>query len=232
MSGKVETNQIFGKLSIIIPVGPGDNTWCNLLKELTVFGTNIEVILSACQTQPIDIDLPSNILWVQSSQGRAHQLNVGAKQATRQFIWFLHADTHLTSSVLQAIRSYIETSNQCMGYFRLKFANDGPVLTRFNAWAANIRSRFFGLPFGDQGFIVNKTLFEQLSGFDETVSIGEDLDFVVRVQAMGNELQELPAELITSSRRYQQHGWFFTTIRHVWLTWCLTRQAKRRQVFS
>ena len=233
MSGKLLTDQSFDNLSIVIPIGPDDKAWYDLLKELAVFGKDLEVILSACQTQPIDIDFPRNVIWLQSSQGRAHQLNAGAKQASRQLIWFLHADTHITSAVLQSIRSYIERSIQSMGYFRLKFANDGPVQTRLNAWAANIRSRYFGLPFGDQGFIINKTLFEQLNGFDETVSIGEDLDFVVRVQAMGIQLQELPAELITSSRRYQQHGWLSTTIRHVWLTWCLTRQAKkRRQVFS
>ena len=222
----------FGKLSIVIPVGPDDNTWQHLLKELTVFGTELEIILSACQAKPVDIELPRHVLWLQSKQGRAHQLNVGAKQATRSFIWFLHADTRFTVGVTEAILAYIEMSGKTMGYFRLKFADDGPRKTRLNAWAANIRSRCFGLPFGDQGFIINKSLFEHTNGFDETIEVGEDLDFVVRVQASGLRLQELPAELITSSRRYQQHGWLLTTIRHVWLTWRLTRQAKRRLVFS
>ena len=222
----------FGKLSVVIPVGPDDNAWQHLLKELTVFGTEIEIILSACQVQSVDIELPKHVLWLQSKQGRAHQLNFGAKHTTRSFIWFLHADTGFTVGVTEAVRAYIEMTGKTMGYFRLKFANDGPSKTQLNAWAANIRSRYFGLPFGDQGFIINKSLFEHINGFDETVSVGEDLDFVVRVQASGLRLQELPAELITSSRRYQLHGWLSTTIRHVWLTWYLTRQAKRRLVFS
>ena len=83
-----------------------------------------------------------------------------------------------------------------------------------------------------KGFIISKSLFEQVHGFDETVTVGEDLDFVVRVQASGVLLQELPAELLTSARRYQQHGWLATTVRHIWLTWCLTRQAKRRLAYS
>ena len=222
----------FSKLSVVIPVGPDDNTWQHLLKELTVFGTELEIILSACQTQPIDIELPNHVSWIQSRKGRAYQLNAGAKHATRNFIWFLHADTRFTEEVKQVVFSYIEMGGQTMGYFRLKFASDGPAKTRLNAWGANIRSRYFGLPFGDQGFIINKSLFEHINGFDETVSVGEDLDFVVRVQASGTRLQELPAELITSSRRYQEYGWLSTTIRHLWLTWCLTRQAKRRLVFS
>ena len=222
----------FGKLSVVIPVGPDDNTWQHLLKELTVFGTELEIILSACQSQPIDIELPNHVLWFQSRKGRAHQLNVGAKHATRSFIWFLHADTCFTEDVKQAVFSFIKMNYQTLGYFRLKFACDGPAETRLNAWGANIRSRYFGLPFGDQGFIMEHPLFEHTNGFNESVLVGEDLDFVVRVKASGMQLQELPAQLITSSRRYKEYGWFYTTIRHLWLTWCLTRQAKRRLVFS
>ena len=223
---------VFDRLSIVIPVGPDDYAWQDLLKELTVLGQNIEIILAACQTQPKDFDLPDNVIWIHSPQGRARQLNAGAEQASRPVIWFLHADTRFTASIIEAVCSYMQSDELRLGYFRLKFANDGPEQTRLNAWAANLRSRYFGLPFGDQGFIMNKALLESLSGFDETVSVGEDLDFVVRVQASGVSLQELPAELLTSARRYQQHGWLATTVRHIWLTWRLTRQAKRRLAYS
>ena len=221
---------VFDTLSIIIPIGPDDNAWQYLLKELKVFGNDVEIILSACQAQPKDFDLADKVICVHSAQGRARQLNAGITQASKSVIWFLHADTHFTEGVYEAIRSYIERDEPSMGYFRLKFANDGPAQIGLNAWAANIRSRYFDLPFGDQGFIFNKSLLEQLNGFDEDVSVGEDLDFVVRVKASGILLQELPAELITSARRYQQYGWFSTTIRHIYLTWCLTRQAKHRLV--
>ena len=173
---------------------------------------------------------PDNVIWIQSDQGRARQLNAGVTQTCRSVIWFLHADTRFTAGVIEAMRGYIETDEPGMGYFRLKFADDGPEQTWLNAWAANIRSRYFGLPFGDQGFIMHSSLFERIKGFDENVTMGEDLDFIVRVQASGISLQELPAELMTSARRYQQYGWLATTIRHVFLTWTLTRQAKRRLV--
>lgn len=226
------TMKVFSKLSIIIPAGPDDNAWQHLLKELMVLGKDIEIILSACQIQPKDFELPANVIWNQSPQGRARQLNAGAAQASGDIFWFLHADTRFTADVIEAVLSHIATNKAALGYFRLKFADDGPEQTQLNAWAANIRSRYFGLPFGDQGFIMHSSLFEKIKGFDENVTIGEDLDFVVRVKASGISLQELPAELMTSARRYQQHGWLSTTIRHVYLTWCLTRQAKRRLVFS
>lgn len=226
------TMSAISKLSTVIPIGPDDNTWQDLLKELMLLGLDTEIILSACQAQPENFALPDNVLWLHSAQGRARQLNAGAAKATRPVIWFLHADTGFTAGVIDAMHSYIEKGGLSMGYFNLKFADDGPEQTCLNAWAANIRSRYFGLPFGDQGFIISKALFEQLKGFNETLSMGEDLDFVVRVKARGIKLQELPVELLTSARRYQQYGWLATTVRHVFLTWCLTRQAKRRLVYS
>jgi len=222
----------FSKLSVIIPVGRNDTAWQDLLQDLTVFAEHPEIILSACQEQPTAVQLPDNVRWLCTTQGRAQQLNAGARQASRGLLWFLHADSRLTFGVIEAVHNHIDDGRRRLGYFRLKFAGDGPRQTRLNAWAANIRSRFFGLPFGDQGYIIDKTLFARLHGFDESIALGEDLDFVVRLRAAGVPLQELSAKLITSARRYRQHGWLATTLRHVWLTWQLTRKARRRLVVA
>lgn len=219
---------IFKHLSIVIPVAPNDQSWRYLLLDLAAFGQELEIILAACQSQADDFKMPDNVRWLQSNQGRAQQLNAGAKQSTRDFIWFLHADTRLTTEVISTIQHYIKKDNKHLAYFRLKFADDGPIQTKLNAWAANIRSQYFGLPFGDQGFMLSRTLFVQLKGFNEHINLGEDLDFILRVRAAGGTLQALPASLITSARRYQQHGWLLTTARHIFLTCLLTHQAKKR----
>lgn len=216
------------RLSIVIPVGPDDFAWRQLLDELADFGTEVDIIVSACQRQPDNDPLPVNVRWLRSAQGRARQLNAGARQARGAFIWFVHADTRLTGNVKPSLQRFMQNEYCGLGYFRLRFAGDGPWLTRLNAWAANLRSRYCGLPFGDQGFVVPRPVFEQLRGFDEKVDPGEDLDFVVRLQAAGLALRELPAELVTSARRYRQRGWLQTTLRHVYLTGVLTRQARKR----
>ena len=215
-------------LSIVIPIGPHDQSWSKLLAKLVDLGPHPEIILSACESQPKGLQLPENAIWLNLAQGRAKQLNAGGNIATRKFLWFLHADTYLTTTVDHVLKQFIQDDIQQFGYFKLKFADDGPTLTCLNAWAANFRSTLFGLPFGDQGFLIHKTVFDDANGFDETLKLGEDLDFVVRIKAAGIELQELSAELITSARRYRQHGWLLTTIRHLSLTWYLTRQAKQR----
>jgi rSAM/selenodomain-associated transferase 2 len=219
---------VFDHLSIVIPIGLNDTAWRDLLAELDTLGHQPEIILSACQPPPAGIKLPDHAQWLLSPQGRARQLNAGVKQTSRRWLWLLHADSRLTPNTTAELQRFIQSDGQGLGYFRLKFAADGRQPTGLNAWGANVRSRCLGLPFGDQGFVVDKAVFEQLHGFDEAVTLGEDLDFVVRLQSAGLSLQELPAELITSARRYRQHGWLRTTLRHLWLTWQLTRQAKRR----
>lgn len=218
----------FKQLSIVIPIGLNDLSWQPLLKELSLFGEALEIILVACQIKANNQQLPANVVWIKSDKGRAKQLNAGAKHASRDFIWFVHADTQLTTNVAATIKYFIKQADEQLGFFTLKFADDGPIQMSVNAWGANIRSRLFSLPFGDQGFIIKQALFKQFHGFDESVTLGEDLDFVIRLQAENIPIKELPAQLMTSARRYQQYGWLMTTTRYVYLTVVLSYQAKQR----
>ncbi len=216
-------------LSIVIPVGPDDAAWKPLLNQLLARTEQVEIILSACQPKPRDALLnAAQVSWITGPQGRASQLNYGASQARGEYIWFLHADTQLNSAVWQALETFTAQDSDELGYFQLSFSKDGPLLTQLNATLANWRSGWLGLPFGDQGFILKKSVFDRLSGFDEQVSPGEDLDFVVRARSMGVHLQGLNAILISSARRYLRYGWLKTSLRHIYLTAKLTWQAQQR----
>jgi len=219
---------VFQQLSIVIPIGLNDTAWQPLQDILAAYSPEIEIILSACQAAPESSQWSKNTHWIQGEQGRAKQLNAGAAQASRPVIWFLHADTQVSSEVIAEVQDYLQSSRLSLGYFRLKFSLDGPKQMGINAWGANLRSRYLGLPFGDQGFILSQTVLTSLQGFDESLSLGEDLDFVVRAKAAGVLLQELNAELLTSARRYQQQGWLRTTLRFIRLTFCLRSQAQQR----
>lgn len=215
------------QLSIVIPIGPGDNSWQTLLQDLQRFGPEIEIILSACD-KATGYPLPTNAIWLQSNAQRAEQLNNGAAQASRAFVWFLHADSGLSESAANTVSGFIQSEPQALGYFPLQFAEDGPSLMFLNSWGANLRARYLNLPFGDQGFLIKTALFKQLGGFDQSIPLGEDLDFVVRLKHHGIALIALPDRLSTSARRYQQQGWLTTSVRFIGLTGLLTWQAKSR----
>jgi hypothetical protein len=109
-----------------------------------------------------------------------------------------------------------------LGWFDLAFLEDGPRLVRLNAWGARLRSRVFGLPFGDQGLVLPAASFAALGGYDESVRYGEDHLLVWAAHAARLPVIPVGATLYTSARTYARNGWLLTTLCH----WMLTlRQA-------
>lgn len=216
------------KLSVIIPVGPGDRTWRDLLGDLCNLRDDAEIILVATpgaiprdfRMQDYDLEVPTS--WLASPTGRGRQQNAGAAAAGGEMLWFLHADSRVPADSLAAARGFARSA--ALGYFDLGFRDDGPRLVRLNALGARIRSRWLRLPFGDQGFILARRLFESLGGFDESLPAGEDHALVWQARRAGVELLPLHAPLLTSARRFAERGWLRTTMRHLFLT---ASQARR-----
>lgn len=218
------------QLAIVVPVGPKDQA-ADLLQQLGRWLPNAEVIGSATRLAT-DVEIEAaralRLRWIVGPAGRAAQQNRGAAAAGGHWLWFLHTDTRLSEESTAALRIFTTGSTPSIGYFRLSFAADGPKAVRLNAIGANLRSRWLGLPFGDQGFVMPRSTWDRLGGFNDQLEIGEDLDLVVRARAAGIPVVELAAVLTTSSRRYEAAGWLQTTARHAHLTWSLYRAARAR----
>ena len=145
-----------------------------------------------------------------SPPGRALQMNAGAMGATSEWLLFLHADSTLPSGWLTAIASLGDAA--AGGWFR--FALDDPawqarVIERLVAW----RVRHLRLPFGDQGLLVRRRVFEQLGGFRE-MPLMEDVEFVRRLVRAG-PMAELPLALGTSSRQWRHDGWLRRSLKNL-----------------
>ena len=228
-------------LSVVIPVAPGDEAWQGLLPDLALL-IGPEVIFVATHTLTPDdharIDavlVTGSWSWLVTARGRARQLNAGAQAAEREHLWFLHADSRFHGDTVRALGDAIRTAPNALQYFDLAFLPDGPSPMPLNALGARFRSRGLGMPFGDQGFLIRRVAFHSLGGFDESAPYGEDHLFVWRARRAGIGLRATGGTLRTSARRYSDHGWARTTLRHVWLTarqafpeWIgLMRQGKR-----
>lgn len=224
-------------LSVIIPVAPDENQWRALLEDLTVLPDASEVILVHCAGD--ELVLPESagtpVRQLQSAAGRAQQMNLGARDARGSWLWFLHADTRLDAAALPALEQFVSRDQQALGWFDLKFRDDGPALTRLNARGAHWRSRWLGLPFGDQGFLISAQAFAQLGGYDESARYGEDHLLVWAAHAARLPVCPVGATIFTSARKYAAHGWLRTTLRHWRLTlhqalpawWRLHRSTRR-----
>jgi GT2 family glycosyltransferase len=150
-----------------------------------------------------------------SPPGRAKQMNRGARRARGDWLWFLHADSHLSSNCLPQLLRFVAREQDALGWFDLAFLPDGPGLMWLNALGANLRSRWLGLPFGDQGFVLPAHTFATLGGYDETIPDGEDHRLVWRARQAGVPLERIGATLTTSARKYREHGWWRVTRRHL-----------------
>lgn len=220
------------KLSVIIPVGPGELAWRELLGDLAALADSAEILLvapageSPADFRAADHGLELPVRWLEAPRGRARQQNRGAAVARGEMLWFLHADSRVPADTVRAAQHADAPGS--IGYFDLHFHDDGPWLVRLNSVGARIRSRWLGLPFGDQGLLLPRQLFDALGRFDESLARGEDHALVWSARRAGVPLLPLGAPLFTSARRYREGGWLRTTLRHARLTVAQARAFSAR----
>ncbi|HXS73704.1 MAG TPA: DUF2064 domain-containing protein [Rhodanobacteraceae bacterium] len=220
------------RLSVIVPLAPGESEWMALRDQLGALGAEVEVIVvhpvrAGAAHDPGDESFAAPrtaAAWrqIESPCGRARQLNAGARAANGDWLWFLHADSRLHARTLPALRAFVAREESALGYFDLRYRDDGPWLTRLNAFGANLRARALGLPFGDQGFVLPAAWFARLNGYDENAPCSEDHLLVWQARAASLPVRRVGAPLWSSARKYANEGWWRTTARHLILT---ARQA-------
>lgn len=205
-------------LSIIIPVGPGDRAWHGLLDQLANITPSAELLLVFTDRDPQRAEAPTRYTALTAPAGRAHQLNAGITHASGQWLWLLHADSRLRRDTLPALRAHLANGPAVLGWFRLAFTADGPWQMPLNAFGANLRARWTGLPFGDQGFVLRRDDAHRIGPFDPTLAHGEDHAWIWQARRVGMQVRPVNGTLATSARRYAEHGWLRITMQHLRLT--------------
>ena len=148
---------------------------------------------------------------ITGSAGRALQMNVGADEATGDILLFLHADSRIEPESYRKMQQCMQNPKWIGGAFTLCIES-GKWSLKLIALLANIRSKYFGLAYGDQGFFVRKEVFKDMNGFSP-IPICEDLDFYYRLRKKGSVIL-LKEKAHTSPRRWINEGIFFTTVRN------------------
>ncbi len=153
-----------------------------------------------------------------TKRGRSVQMNTGAYFATGGIFYFLHADSRPPENFDTAVRKAVERGKE-VGCFRMRFDRDHPLL-RFFGWFTRFRHNL--CRGGDQSLFITRGLFERIGGYDPSLTIMEDIDIVKRAKR-ASPFHVLPAEVITSARRYERNGiyrlQFLFTMIHI-LYWC------------
>lgn len=148
---------------------------------------------------------------VRCAASRGGQLRAGAAKAQGDWLLFVHADTVLSDGWSAAVEARLAQTDVA-GYFALRFEKGG-IAGRLVAGWANLRSLLFGLPYGDQGLLVSRQLYEEIGGFAD-FPLMED---VAMAQQLGRRrLAPLSAQATTSPRKYQAQGWLRRGGRNLW----------------
>ena len=149
---------------------------------------------------------------VHASRGRGHQLRAGAAAARGGWLLFLHADVRLPRSHGRVAFPVLEgTDRRVAWWFPLRI--DAPGLAyRLIELGTSLRSRLLGLPYGDQGLLIHRALYDATGGYD-AVPLMEDVILVRRLHRWGR-LRALHLPLAVSARRWQRDGVLRRTLRN------------------
>ena len=149
--------------------------------------------------------------YLQTTRGRAHQLNVGAQAALGDVLLFLHADNWLEPEAGLQLRNALNNHEVLGGAFRQKI-DSNKWQYRWIEHGNALRVVWRGLAYGDQAIFIRKTVFEKLGGFPE-VSFMEDLLLMRRFRTISRPIL-LPGPVHVSPRRWQSTGIVRQTLRN------------------
>ncbi|MHA1517584.1 MAG: TIGR04283 family arsenosugar biosynthesis glycosyltransferase [Alphaproteobacteria bacterium] len=155
---------------------------------------------------------------VEAPRGRGTQLDAGAAIAKGDWLLFLHADTVLDPGWAEEAQSFIdrvETGRrpQAAAYFRFALDDDG-FMPRLLESMVGLRCSMFALPYGDQGLLISRALYNRLGGF-RAIPLMEDVELVRRLKR--RQRVALQSRAVTSAERYQSEGYVSRSVRNLWL---------------
>jgi len=180
----------------VASIGHGNNT-----EIIVVDGGSIDNTVSIAKTLGAKI--------IQGSPPRSRQMNQGADAASKDVLLFLHADTRLPKNFDGSIFHALKQPGVAAGAFELRI--DSPVPSfRFIERIANWRSRCLKMPYGDQAISMFSKVFHQMGGFPN-IPIMEDFELIRQLRKKG-DVVTLPQPVITSPRRWLNHGILKTTL--------------------
>ena len=205
-------------LAVVIPTLDEAGALPALLDDLNALGVaSVHVVVadagSRDETAAVATAAGAHVIRV--PRGRARQLNAGARRSHGEWLLFLHADSRVGPDACAAVRSVLAgTLPAKAAVFR--FAIDLlPVWRRLIEAGQAIRERWFGLSYGDQGLLVRRECFEAVGGYPE-LPLMEDVVMIRRLRRRFG-VARLPAAVVTSGRRYRQHGVLRTWLAHALL---------------
>lgn len=154
----------------------------------------------------------NNFYVITAQKGRAYQMNAGAQCAAGEWLIFLHADTAMPVSFLNALDAL--PANVAWGHARVKL-DDNAHIARWVERGIAFRTAISGVATGDQTLFVKRDTFSAIGGY-EPILLMEDVALSRKLNRYFDKAI-LPIEVTTSSRKWRRNGYIKTIV----LMWCI-----------
>lgn len=207
-------------ISVVIPTLNAGETLAATLTALVpaaIDGLVREVIVvdGGSSDRTLDIAEQCGAEIVRSVAGRGQQLMTGAARARFPWLLFLHADTvpcHGWEHELRALIEAVEDGRQAPMAAAFRFAlDDRGLAPRVLEVLVGLRCAAFRLPYGDQGLLVSRRLYDEAGGY-RAIPLMEDIDFLRRLGR--SRLLMLRTRALTSASRFRREGYLSRVLRN------------------
>ncbi|SEQ36243.1 TIGR04283 family arsenosugar biosynthesis glycosyltransferase [Thalassobius taeanensis] len=201
-------------LSVIIPTlnaAPGLPSCLAALMEGLEAGLIRELIISDGGSTDATLQIAEEVgaQIITGPPSRGGQIKRGIAAAQGDWLLVLHADTLLSPGWSKLALAHLNSPQAAC--FRLGFDAAGLAPRMVAGWA-NLRTRAFGLPYGDQGLLIPRALHDRIGGYRD-IALMED---VAIARALRGQITVLPVTARTSAARYAQAGWVRRGCRNLW----------------
>lgn len=197
-------------LSVVIPTLDAAESLPDTLARMAA-ADEIVVADGGSGDSTVELAAAAGARVVVAPRGRGAQLRAGAEAARGEWLLFLHADTLPGRDWPAAVARHAAEHPQAAGCFRLRLAaREGRARLVERAVAARVA--LFGLPYGDQGLLVPRALYDSVGGY-RPLPLMEDVDLVRRIGR--RRLRRLDEAAWTSAGRWRRDGWLRRSARNL-----------------
>jgi rSAM/selenodomain-associated transferase 2 len=198
------------KLSVIIPTLDAEAHLAACLERMKP-ADEILVVDGGSSDRTMAIAREAGVRLVLAPRGRGTQLRAGGEAAGGDWLLFLHADTLPGRNWPAAVTAHTTRQADKAGCFRFRLA-DKSRQARWIERAVATRVRLLGLPYGDQGLLVSRPLYEKVGGY-RPLPLMEDVDLVRRLGR--RQVASLDEHASTSAEKWLRDGWLRRSARNL-----------------
>jgi len=192
------------QFSIIVPVLNEALLIRPFLQHLRERAPEAEIIVADGGSSDGTVDLTAGFCdqLVRSEPNRAIQMNIGARAARGDILWFVHVDAELPLRCLDEIERIMDDPSVVGGYFRIRLPQG--LVYRLTDSFAHYAGLLLRMRCGDHGIFCRRTVFLDIGGFPK-VPLMEDVGFVRQLHRHGRVTYS-DKRILISPRRYEAIG--------------------------